>query len=311
MYLKIINIIFIVFISINSCYAINMSNYDILTLNNSISNLLKGTDWVFENSKINYFDIDGDSKNEIITFAYLPGKYITYVKILILKKNNNQVFIYMENPMIQPPISSTSSQYSEDYISIKDDGFEIHSIRGTSLRTSLISNFKVINGDLILTKQEVNSYRNTDGESFSRKYQFLTGDYIEISENILDQECRPNLTENGIFGSICKGDVGYTEKKEISSKKINKRILFSDLCSNFYNGINFSFSCNEKLYRVNDKSYLYKYPNFRTKLYLVKNDLINIIDKKVDDNKQTWYFINYKGKKQINMWLKADSVDLN
>ncbi len=24
-----------------------------------------------------------------------------------------------------------------------------------------------------------------------------------------------------------------------------------------------------------------------------------------------WYFITYKEKKEINMWIKADSVDLN
>ncbi|EIF40716.1 hypothetical protein [Haemophilus parainfluenzae] len=312
MYLKTISMIFILLLSINNCYPSESNNHNNLSLKVEISKLLKGTNWMYEDSDISYFDVDNDGNNEIITFAYFHNKENTYVKTLILKKrDNNQLYLYMENPMIQLPMNNNSNQYSEDYISMKDDVIEIHSIRGTALRTSLISYFKVINGELVLIRQDIDTYRNTDGESLSREYKFITGEYSEVAENILDQECRPNLTEIGVNGSICQGDNGYTAKKEIKSKRPNKNILFENLCSNFDGGVNFSFPCSENSHKIIGKSYLYKFPGTESRLYLVKGDLINIIDKFIDNKKQSWYFINYKGKKEINMWIKADSVDLN
>ncbi|MBN6082633.1 hypothetical protein HYE55_11475 [Aggregatibacter actinomycetemcomitans] len=64
---------------------------------------------------------------------------------------------------------------------------------------------------------------------------------------------------------------------------------------------------------LSEKTFLYTLPNYNqiTKLYLVKNDKVDVIEEKIDENKEKWYFINYKGKKEINMWIKADSVDLN
>ena len=61
------------------------------------------------------------------------------------------------------------------------------------------------------------------------------------------------------------------------------------------------------------KTYLYNNPYDRdkTKLYLIKGDLVSILDEKIDEHGEKWYFINYKGKKEINMWIKADSLDLN
>ena len=61
------------------------------------------------------------------------------------------------------------------------------------------------------------------------------------------------------------------------------------------------------------KTYLYNnhYDRDKTKLYLIKGDLVSILDEKIDERGEKWYFINYKGKKEINMWIKADSVDLN
>lgn len=46
-------------------------------------------------------------------------------------------------------------------------------------------------------------------------------------------------------------------------------------------------------------------------MYLVRNDSILILDKFLDENNIKWYLINYKGKKDISMWIKADAVDLN
>ncbi|KND83362.1 hypothetical protein [Aggregatibacter actinomycetemcomitans] len=93
----------------------------------------------------------------------------------------------------------------------------------------------------------------------------------------------------------------------------------------FYNVSLFDFDSDEaykKIYDMwqgvgndskikSDKSYLYRTPNKVTNMYLVKGDNITILDEKKDSYGEKWYFINYKGKKEINMWIKADSVDLN
>ena len=45
-------------------------------------------------------------------------------------------------------------------------------------------------------------------------------------------------------------------------------------------------------------------------MYLVKGDKVTLLDEKTDESGQKWYFINYKGKKELNMWIKAEAVGL-
>jgi len=66
----------------------------------------------------------------------------------------------------------------------------------------------------------------------------------------------------------------------------------------------------DNLLFIKNKSYLYKIPNKKTKMYLIKGDKVTLLDEKTDDLGQKWYFINYKGKKELNMWIKAEAVDL-
>jgi len=46
-------------------------------------------------------------------------------------------------------------------------------------------------------------------------------------------------------------------------------------------------------------------------MYLIKGDRVHILEERIDEHGIKWFFINYKGKKEINMWIKSDSVDLN
>ena len=63
--------------------------------------------------------------------------------------------------------------------------------------------------------------------------------------------------------------------------------------------------------RVINKSYLYSSIGIRSDMYLIKGDRVHILEERIDEHGIKWFFINYKGKKEINMWIKADSVDLN
>ncbi|MBN6063573.1 hypothetical protein HYE62_04440 [Aggregatibacter actinomycetemcomitans] len=73
---------------------------------------------------------------------------------------------------------------------------------------------------------------------------------------------------------------------------------------------NFIFSNRINSEIVLDKVYLYDSNGVKSKIYLIKGDKVSILDKKNTSDGQSWYFINYKGKKEINMWIKADSVDI-
>uniref|UniRef100_UPI0035A0AB70 hypothetical protein n=1 Tax=Glaesserella sp. TaxID=2094731 RepID=UPI0035A0AB70 len=59
-----------------------------------------------------------------------------------------------------------------------------------------------------------------------------------------------------------------------------------------------------------NKSYLYSSIGNKSNMYLVKGDKVKILKKQKDTSSNNWYFINYKGKKDINMWIKAEAVDI-
>ena len=68
---------------------------------------------------------------------------------------------------------------------------------------------------------------------------------------------------------------------------------------------------NSNTSRVINKSYLYSSISVRSDMYLIKGDRVHILEERIDEHGIKWFFINYKGKKEINMWIKSDSVDLN
>ena len=46
-------------------------------------------------------------------------------------------------------------------------------------------------------------------------------------------------------------------------------------------------------------------------MYLIRGDQVTLQKEKIDIDNNKWYLINYKGKKDIDMWIKADALDLN
>ena len=62
---------------------------------------------------------------------------------------------------------------------------------------------------------------------------------------------------------------------------------------------------------VKSKSFLFDENRNKSKMYLIKGDKVLILSSKIDGNNQEWYRIFYSGKKDIDMWIKADAVYLN
>lgn len=72
-----------------------------------------------------------------------------------------------------------------------------------------------------------------------------------------------------------------------------------------------SFSLFEKTSaQIADKTYLYKHPNKKTEMYLIKGDKVTLLEEQIDNSDQKWYLISYKAKKNLTMWIKADTVDI-
>lgn len=55
---------------------------------------------------------------------------------------------------------------------------------------------------------------------------------------------------------------------------------------------------------VINKSYLYSSIGVKSGIYLIKGDRISILDEKIDERGEKWYFIHYKGKKKSTCGLK-------
>jgi hypothetical protein len=49
---------------------------------------------------------------------------------------------------------------------------------------------------------------------------------------------------------------------------------------------------------------LYKKPNIKTKMYLIKGDRVEVLEGKDD-----WLYILYHGKKDIKAWIPKNSVE--
>lgn len=91
-----------------------------------------------------------------------------------------------------------------------------------------------------------------------------------------------------------------------SDGEINKKY---ELCK--FEDLKTSNIACKQLGFINSKTFLYSEPSSKhqSNMYLIKNDQVILLEEKTDNN-QKWYFINYKGKKDINMWIKAEAVDL-
>ncbi len=68
---------------------------------------------------------------------------------------------------------------------------------------------------------------------------------------------------------------------------------------------------NNKSLIIKRKTYLYKTPNIKTRMYLIKGDKVTLIDKQTDNSNHEWFFIYYNGKKKLNMWILAEAVDID
>ena len=181
-----------------------------------------------------------------------------------------------------------------------------NSYNASSTKTELSYIFSKLNGN-ILKIEQVN-YSPEYDRYYGYFLNFPNGINVkDINEKFIDGlESRYGFKDYIFFSTYdnksiliinydISSDGGLLSEKYMKCEYLNESINTS--------------SCKEIGF-INKRSYLYTSPNSISKMYLIKGEQVIINDVKSLKNEK-WYLINYKGKKEINMWIKADSVDLN
>ncbi|WP_314791696.1 hypothetical protein [Aggregatibacter aphrophilus] len=200
-----------------------------------------------------------------------------------------------------------------------------NSYNASSTKTELNYIFSKLNGNIL--KMEQVNYSPEYDRYYGYVLNFSNGINVEnINERYMDSlESRYGFKDYVFFkkNSNLFINVKTYDKNLFFSAYDNKSILIINYdissegillgekymrCEYLDERIN-SSSCKEIGF-INKKSHLYTSPNGISKMYLIKGDQVIINDVRYLKNEK-WYLINYKGKKEINMWIKADSVDLN
>jgi hypothetical protein len=133
---------------------------------------------------------------------------------------------------------------------------------------------------------------NVDGGQFDMYYYFN-------SQNILKQITKAYSNDEGIIKSTYQ----FIPKINIPtlSNYKDKNFSYEYLNQNYKNFIKIVKS-NKTIYNL--KQPLYSEPQIKTKMYLLKNDKVEILEEKDD-----WLYILYKGKKDIKAWIPKSAVE--
>lgn len=189
---------------------------------------------------------------------------------------------------------------------------------------TIVTLFVVINSSFATDKLADGLYKSEkcnhtfiiSGSSFK-----LLKEGIKIEENIFQYDDNEYVTFRGISRYSYAEENLTPESKGISAL-INSKTSFS--IQNYGNAMNpfvVFGECDEKYLDfieqpsekgvLSYKTFLYVIPNQPTKMYLIKGDKVTLLDEQMDEKGQKWYFINYKGEKDLNMWIKAEAIDIN
>ena len=176
-------------------------------------------------------------------------------------------------------------------------------------------NFKINNNDIELSVSDDGEFiiSNKTKNNILFKKENILSDGIYSLNNISKE--KDLFVMRLVFSGSGGQELNYyyhIDESSVYPVKESTRYLETEgsirdiVCDYFY-----SNNVNECFYLVLRKSYLYDLNRRKTSMYLIKGDRVKIIKTAFDADGTRWYFINYKGKKKINMWIKADSVDLN
>ena len=208
------------------------------------------------------------------------------VFLFLLFFGNGTVYAYEcdeDYSKIEMNINNNDITWCKSRFSMQDNYFFLKTNRVT---------YKIEHSSFATSVEDYFSSLNNNSELFCSREKITSLNINEISFFTL------HPSESDEIPYCYSLDLRYFDEK-IHFVKDDSDVKVSMLGSNSLGIIN------------KDKQYLYNSPNRITRMYLVKGDKIRVLKEEKDEKGDTWYFISYKGKKEINMWIKADSVDLN
>ncbi len=245
-------------------------------------------------------------------------------QINIYKSNK----LYIDDKLIISPLIS-----NELATNIIDQGetFKISNQYSGSAITKTEVKYTFNKSDLILTKVEKFNYNTQYDNYYGYNIDIVNGKSIfNISNNDIESLEDDAEPENYSYGN--ENNL-LTLKLKLKGKNIKYRSHLNKdkyiFLINYYKNKSMPLKImgyqrcifDEQIWIINEcqplkflkkKSFLYFEPDLiaQSKMYLIEGEQVVILKQKYENN-QKWYFINYKGKKDINMWIKAEAVDFN
>lgn len=251
-----------------------------------------------------------------LIFIIFP--YGVYAKLSI--DNNTYVSGKIFNSVLHPDIVGSSLSINSEYLIISN------SYNASSYIKSEVNYFFDIFTEKLKRIEQIeysNEYDRYYGYTINfengRELSRIDDDYISSLERkfgfkdyYFNKEKEKILLiiyvlNNKLYINTYDGkDSVFINYENLSNGSINRKY---SICK-FKDLIGSTIDCKQIGF-VKVKTFLYSEPDskFRTNMYLIRGDQIILLKEKIDiDNK--WYLIRYKGKKEINMWIKADSVHI-
>ncbi|MBN6067231.1 hypothetical protein HYE54_00100 [Aggregatibacter actinomycetemcomitans] len=212
-------------------------------------------------------------------------------RLISLEGISKNVFDNLKNYKILCEWQSYKKSYGSNLIfavKVPDGNNTCFEIKEYSL-----SNKKKSNHPIYYLINETNSFNLVNVSKIDSSLGYFGVN--ELSNKLLNKGDRSKLLLN-------KGDVVKSEYSLEGKSVVRKGDVFLEIDNNYL----------DPYFDMRLKSYLYSKPDitYKSNMYLIKGDRIRVMDEYIN-NGVLWYFINYKGKKEINMWIKADSIDLN
>ena len=311
-----------------SCYSTGLYNIKIIENNNTATIQFTNTkgdgtytlnikkenkDLVIKSEKMvirNYLDenyklcFKYDKNGSVVdTLDYSSEDLISESGMTCVKCSLNQTVKECEKNLIKtekPKVLFNASKYQ-----IKCKTSACHTIRIVDKKKGTTKSLKdEVSEEMfkLSTSEEGDSFKFHEASTDN----FKMGRYIRLDYSITDfvSIIEEGREEKHVLENCAIIDLQTAQVKEVASAR--DEICYID---DYLSEARFTFFKSVPA-SIGIKTYLFQSPNKPTKMYLVKGDKVTLLDEKTDDSNQKWYFINYKGKKDLNMWIKAEAVDL-
>lgn len=227
---------------------------------------------------------------------------------------NNDGLYSLDGRLLSKEISNKPSTYSYSITNQSTDAFTLH--RDVFLNSS--------------TEQCSALFKKNKHGEYQSSYIICYDEIISIKEhkktpaikvislnNLKISNYTDNLIASGNYilqnKNLVDGELFYNISQSSSPSRNNQ----NNISCNYYNRDYHSgvptenIRCYESAI-IREKTYLHEKPEAdkKTNKYLIPGDIVIPLDEKVDNHGKKWVYILYQGKKNIQMWVSSESLNI-